>query len=76
MKKKIHNLHDYLILTKTQNNFKNLSLGLFLLFKKTKPLEMQIASYVNNHRDVKNIDNIVNNIIITMYGARWVLDLG
>ena len=27
-------------------------------------------------RDVKyNIGNIVSNVVITMYGARWVLDL-
>ena len=30
----------------------------------------------NSHRDVKyNIGNIVSNVVITMYGARWVLDL-
>lgn len=30
----------------------------------------------NSHRTVKNsLGNVVNNIVITMYSARWVLDL-
>lgn len=30
----------------------------------------------NSHEDVKyNIENMVNNIVIIMYGARWVPDL-
>ena len=32
--------------------------------------------FLNSHGDVKfSIGNIVNNIVITMYGARWVLEL-
>ena len=35
-----------------------------------------IGSYKNSHRDVKyNIGNVVNNIVITMDGARWVLEI-
>ena len=38
-----------------------------------KPIK--IASYKNSHGDVKySIGNIVNNTVITMDGARWVLD--
>ena len=30
----------------------------------------------NNHRDVRySIGNVVNNTVITMYGATWLLDL-
>ena len=30
----------------------------------------------NSHRDVKySTGNIINDIVITMYGARWVLEL-
>ena len=37
---------------------------------------MQIASYKNSHRDVKyTIGDTVGNIVITMYGDRWVMDL-
>ena len=33
-------------------------------------------SLQNSHGDVKySIGNIVNNIVITVYGVRWVLDL-
>ena len=30
----------------------------------------------NSHTDIKcSIGDIVNNIVVTMYGARWVLDI-
>ena len=30
----------------------------------------------NSHEDVKyNIENIINNGVITMYGVSWILDL-
>ena len=38
--------------------------------------KVQIASYLNSHGDIKySLCNIANNIVITMYGVRWVLDL-
>ena len=31
---------------------------------------------INSHDDIKySIGNIVNNIVITVYGDRWVLDV-
>ena len=36
----------------------------------------KFASYKSSHEDVKyNMGNIVNNIVITVYGIRWVLNL-
>ena len=38
--------------------------------------EVQIASYNSSHEDVKyRIENTGNNIVITIYAAKWVLDL-
>ena len=37
---------------------------------------MQIVRYKNGHGDLKySIGNGGSNIVITMYGVRWVLDL-
>lgn len=39
-------------------------------------LRIQIASYKNRHRYIKNnIGNIANTIVMTIYDFRWVLDL-
>ena len=36
----------------------------------------QIGSYMNSHRDVEySAGNIVSNVVITLYGASWALDL-
>lgn len=43
---------------------------------KLRDQDMQTASYENSHRDVKySYRDIVNNIVITVYRVRWVLDL-
>lgn len=40
---------------------------------KVHRLRVQIASYKNSHKDVKyNIGNIVDNIVITTCGVKWV----
>ena len=44
--------------------------------KKVKRLRSTDWWLQNSHRNVKyNSGNIVNNAVISMYGARWVLDL-
>ena len=44
--------------------------------EKVKGLRSTDWELQNSHGDVKySLGNIVNNIVITMYGARWVLDL-
>ena len=44
--------------------------------KKVKGLRRTNWQLQNSHRDVKySIGNIVNSIVITMYGARQVLEL-
>ena len=51
-------------------------IGLGHWVKKRKRLGSTNWSLQNGHEDVKHsIGNIVNNIIITMHGLRWVLDL-
>ena len=45
--------------------------------EKAKRLRSTNWQLQNIHRDVKyHIRNTVNNIVITMYGVRWVLDTG
>ena len=49
--------------------------GLGERVKKVKELRSTNWQLQNSHRDVKySIGNMVNNIVITMCGARWVLD--
>lgn len=44
--------------------------------KRGRELEVQTSSYKMNHRDVTySIGNIAVNLVIIMYGARWLLDL-
>ena len=44
--------------------------------KKVKGLKSTNWQLQNSHRDVKySIGNIANNIVITVYGVRWVLEL-
>ena len=44
--------------------------------EKVKGLKSTNSLLQNSHEDVKySIANIVNNILITMHGVRWVLDL-
>ena len=44
--------------------------------KKVKGLRSTNWWLQNSHEDIKcSIGNIVNNIVIAMYGARWVLEL-
>ena len=44
--------------------------------KKGKGIRCKMARNKNSHGDVKyNTGNIVNNIVITVYGVRWVLVL-
>ena len=47
------------------------------LAEKVKGLRVQLGSYrVDSHRDVKSsIGNIVDNTAVTLYGARWVLEI-
>ena len=50
--------------------------GLGAWVKKVKGFRSTDWLLQNSHRDVKySTGNIVNNILITMYGARWVRDL-
>ena len=45
-------------------------------WKRGRDYDVQITWNKNSHGNVKyNIGTIVSNIVITMYGARWVLDL-
>ena len=44
--------------------------------KKVEGIKKYKLVVTNSHRDVKySIRNTVNNILITMYGVRWILDL-
>ena len=44
--------------------------------KKEKGLRSTNWQLQNNHRDVKySVGNVVNNIVLIMYGVTWVLDL-
>lgn len=44
--------------------------------KDERDLEVQTASYNNNQWVVEfSIGNVVNNNVVIIYGARWVLDL-
>ena len=44
--------------------------------KKVKGLRRTNWKLQNSHRDVKHsTGNTVNNIVVTMYGARWVLEI-
>ena len=44
--------------------------------KKVKGLRNTSKLLQKSHRDVKyNIGNIVNNIVITMYDASWILEI-
>ena len=50
--------------------------GLGERVKKVNELRSTNWQLQNSHRDVKySTGNMVNNIVITMCGARWVLDL-
>ena len=50
--------------------------GLGRWVKKVKGLRNTDWLLQNSHGDVKhNTENIVNDILITMYGARWAQDL-
>ena len=45
-------------------------------YKSLKGLESTNWQLQNGHRDVKySTGNIVDNIVITVYGARWLLNL-
>ena len=53
-----------------------MGVGLWARVKKVKGLIIQIPSYKNSPGDVKySVRNRVNNIVITLYGVRWVADL-
>ena len=44
--------------------------------EKVKGLRNTNWQLQNSHEDVKySIGNIVNNVVITMYGARWELEI-
>ena len=44
--------------------------------EKGEEIEKYKLEVTSSHRDVKHgIPDRVSNIVITMYGARWVLDL-
>ena len=46
------------------------------LDEKGEGIQVQIGNYKNSHRVVKcGTGTTVNNIVITMDGVRWVLDL-
>ena len=44
--------------------------------KKVKGLGSTSWGFQNSHRDLKySLGNVVTNIVITMHGARWVLEI-
>ena len=46
------------------------------LGEKVKGLRRTNWQLQNSHRDVNySIENVVNNTVITVYGARWVLEI-
>lgn len=53
-----------------------MGVGGLIWVKKVKELTSTNWQLKNSHKNVKyNIGDIVSNLVITMYGVRWVLDL-
>ena len=45
------------------------------LGEKSEEIKNYNCQSQNSLRDINNIGNIVNNIIVTMYSAKWVLEI-